>query len=133
MRFQPVARRALRVADLAVAHLLGDLTAQPRTVLVAAHGGDVEPLVRLHEIDADIGADGVAHAERKAVAGVFRFIDGRGRRDDHVGHWWLPFRLNGRPSPSIASLFVRSGMLRSASRSWGENLNDSLSDAMNRR
>ena len=47
MRLEPVARGALGAADLAVAHLLGDLAPQPHGLAMPARGGDVEPLVRL--------------------------------------------------------------------------------------
>ena len=51
MSLEPVARRTLRAADLGIAHLLGNLAAQLRCLLVAAHSRDVEPLVRLHEVN----------------------------------------------------------------------------------
>jgi hypothetical protein len=43
----------LRAADLGIAHLLGNLAAQLRRLLVTAHRSDVEPLVRLNEVNRD--------------------------------------------------------------------------------
>ena len=37
-------------ADLALAHQLGDLAAQPHRIPVAAHGGEIEPFVRRHVV-----------------------------------------------------------------------------------
>src|SRR5262249_52031877 len=53
VRDDPLARGALRRRDLRRGHLRGDLPAQPDGILVAAHGREVEPLVRSDEIDGD--------------------------------------------------------------------------------
>src|SRR5262249_3314212 len=53
MSLEPVSRSALRAADLGIAHLLGNLAAQLGCLLVTAHRSDVEPLVRLHEVNRD--------------------------------------------------------------------------------
>ena len=70
MRLEPVARRALGTADLGIAHLFGDFTAQLRGILVAAHGRDVEPLVRLHQINRYARACGENHAKTETIFGV---------------------------------------------------------------
>ena len=53
MSLEPVARSALRAANLGIAHLFGNLAAQLRCLLVTTHRSDVEPLVRLHEVNRD--------------------------------------------------------------------------------
>jgi hypothetical protein len=50
---EPVARSALRAADLGIAHLLRNFAAQLRCLLVTAHRSNVEPLVSLHEVNRD--------------------------------------------------------------------------------
>ena len=74
MALEPVARRALGAADLGVGHLLGDFAAQPRRVDVPAHGRDVEPLVRLDQIDRHARAGRIVHAERKAACRIRGFF-----------------------------------------------------------
>jgi topoisomerase IA-like protein len=50
---QPCARRLLRLDDLARGHVLGDLGAAFLRALATRDSGDVEPFVRLDEIDVD--------------------------------------------------------------------------------
>ena len=75
MALEPIARGALGAADLGVGHLLGDLAPQAGGIGVPAHGGDVEPLVRLDQIDRDACAGRIDQAQRKAAFRVFR-LDG---------------------------------------------------------
>jgi hypothetical protein len=70
MRFEPIARGALRTTDLGVAHLFSDLTPHLRGVPVTAHRGDVEPLVRLHKINRHTRASGKDHAKAEAIFGI---------------------------------------------------------------
>ncbi len=70
MRLQPIARSALRTTDLGVAHLFGDLTTHLRGILVTAHRGDVEPLVRLHKVDRHACPRGKDHAKAETIFGV---------------------------------------------------------------
>ena len=79
MALEPIARRALGAADFGVGHLLGDFAAQPRRIGVSTHGRDVEPLVRLDQIDRDTRPGRIVHAEREAALRVLRF-DGISRR-----------------------------------------------------
>ncbi len=72
MGLEPIARRALGAADLGIAHLFGDFTTQLRGILVAAHGGDVEPLVRLHQINSHARARGEDHAKAETIFGIRR-------------------------------------------------------------
>ena len=112
MALEPVARGALSATDLAVAHLLGDLAAQARGILMPAHGGDVEPLVRLDQIDRDPRPRRIDHRQPEAVFGAGRLA--RGVRNFqvnfHVGFACQPFRppvliATGceAPAPPIAS------------------------------
>ena len=84
MRFQPIARSALRTTDLGVAHLLGDLTTHLRGIRVTTHRGDVEPLVRLHKIDRHARPRGKDHAKAETIFGV-RWL-GAPRRHFQVRH-----------------------------------------------
>ena len=85
MRLEPVAGGALRATDFTVRHLLGDLAAQLRRFAVTAHRGDVEPLVRLDQIDRHAGAGRMDHAEIEAGLGVGRVVVRRDDREmDHV-------------------------------------------------
>ncbi len=79
MALEPIARGALGAADFGVGHLLGDFAAQPRRIGVSTHGRDVEPLVRLDQIDRDTRAGRIVHAEREAAFRVLGF-DGIRRR-----------------------------------------------------
>src|SRR5580658_324615 len=47
---EPMPRGALRHGDFGFAHLDGDFPAQPRGIRIAAHGGEIEPLMRRHII-----------------------------------------------------------------------------------
>jgi len=73
MCLEPITRGPLCASDFRVTHLLCDLTAQLRGVLVAAHGRDIEPLVRLHEVDRHARASRIDHAETEAIVGARRF------------------------------------------------------------
>ncbi len=89
MALEPIARGALRPADLGIGHLLGDFAPQPRRVGVPAHGRDIEPLVRLDQIDRDARPGRIVHAEREAAFRVLRLDGIRHRSFD--GHSSLPF------------------------------------------
>ncbi|PAV93416.1 hypothetical protein WR25_20132 [Diploscapter pachys] len=61
---QPGARLALRFGDLARGHVLGHVGAGIHRVLKARHGGEIEPFVRLDQIDPRPRGPGlIAHAE----------------------------------------------------------------------
>ncbi len=89
----------------AVAHLLGDFAPQPRAVAVAAHGRDVEPLVRFDEIDRDPRPRRIDHAATEAAFRVGRLRGGRCRQFD-VSHCRPPHVARGQkaPMPAGASL-----------------------------
>src|SRR5262245_13583986 len=89
MRLEPIARSALRTTDLEIAHLLGDLTTHLRGILVTAHCGDVEPLVRLHKIDRHTRPRGKDHAKAETIFGVRWF--GAPRRHFQARHCNPPF------------------------------------------
>ena len=74
MRFEPIASSALRAAYFGIAHLLGDLTTQLRSVRVATHRGDVEPFVGLYQINGHTRACRIDHAETKTIFGT-RWLD----------------------------------------------------------
>lgn len=95
MCFQPVPRCALRTADFGIAHLFGNLTAQLRSVPVAVHGRDVEPLVRLYQINRYARSRGIDHAKAEAIFGVRWF--GAPRRHFHARHFGSPFFPTGAP------------------------------------
>src|SRR3546814_15988026 len=60
----PCARLALGFGDLARAHVLGDFGAAHLRFLAAVDGGEIEPFVRLDEIDAlAAGAGRIEDAE----------------------------------------------------------------------
>jgi hypothetical protein len=67
---------------------------------VPAHGREVEPFVRLDQIDRDARAGGIGHAERKAAVRIFR-LDRTGRRnfDSHFG---LPIIATAPPLRTTA-------------------------------
>src|ERR1051325_6719874 len=64
----PLARGALRRGDLLRGHLGRDLTAQPDRILVAAHGGEIEPLVRGDEVDREAISGRAVDAELEESA-----------------------------------------------------------------
>jgi len=96
MSLEPIARGTLRATDLGIAHLLGNFTPQLRCVLVAAHRRDVEPLVRLHQINCDARPRGIDHAKTEAIFGIRRF--GAPRRHFHACHFNFPFFPAGAAS-----------------------------------
>ena len=63
MRLEPVARGALRLADLGILHLGCDLTAKRAASRVAFRRRDIEPLVCADEIDRHLTAARIHHAE----------------------------------------------------------------------
>ena len=130
MRLEPITRGALCAADLGITHLFSDLPAQLRGILVAAHGRDIEPLVRLHQVDSH------TRARRKTMPRPKQSSAFAGSAPPAAISMLVilaPRYFSGRCAPSDRSLrsscagtFVRAG------RSSGENLNGSLNDAMNR-
>jgi len=111
-RPEPIARGALGATDLGVAHLFGDLSTQLRSILMPAHGGDVEPLVRLHQINPNACTGGIDHAKAEAIVGVCWF--GAPRRHFHTRHFGSPYfsgwcAPRGQPSrPCCADDVVRT-------------------------
>ena len=131
MRLEPIASRTLRAADLGIAHLLGDFTTQSRRVLMTTHRGDVEPFVGLYQINGHSRACGIDHAEAETIFGTRWFnVPGGYLNACHLAPRYRSDRCP-QGGGSLASLlpepFVR------VTRSSGENLNGSLSDAMNRK
>ena len=116
MSLEPIARGPLRATDLGIAHLFGNFSSQLRRVLVAAHRRDVEPLVRLHQINCDARPRGVDHAKAEAIFSVRRF--GAPRRHFHARHFdfpfFLPLRLKtpGTTSPCCSADAVEHRDLR---------------------
>jgi hypothetical protein len=60
---QPLARQPLRPGDVGAGHGLGKLGAITTGFDIAAHGRQVEPLVRGDDVDVDITAGAVHQAE----------------------------------------------------------------------
>src|SRR6185437_12964810 len=67
---EPVARGPLSASDFSIAHLFRDLAPQTSGILVTTRRGDVEPLVRLNEIDRHSSASRKDHAESKTIFGA---------------------------------------------------------------
>ena len=59
----PLAGETLSARNLKLRHLARDLEAIAPGILIAAHGGKVEPLVRLYEIEFHIPAYAIHKAE----------------------------------------------------------------------
>ena len=95
MCFEPITRGPLSTPDVRVAHLLGDLTAKLRGILVTTHGRDIKPLVRLHEVDRYARACRINHAETEAIFGVCWF--GSSGRNFHACHSGSPLFRPMRP------------------------------------
>jgi hypothetical protein len=91
MNLEPIACGTLRATDLGIAHLLGDFTSQLRGILVATHRRDVEPFVRLDQINRDARPCGIDHAKAETIFGIRRF--GAPRRHFHACHFTSPFFL----------------------------------------
>ena len=73
MNLEPIACGTLRATDLEIAHLLGDFTAQLRGILVAPHRRDVEPFVRLDQINRNARPCGIDHAKAETIFGIRGF------------------------------------------------------------
>src|SRR5665647_3199947 len=63
VRRYPLAGETLGAGDLRLGHLTRNLEAIALGVVVAAHGREVEPLVRLDEIDVDVATYAIHKAE----------------------------------------------------------------------
>ncbi len=106
MRLQPRACRALRLPDLAVAHLLGDFPAQPRRITVPSRRRDIEPLVRLHEVNNHACTGRMHHSQCEA------FVRARCFRShiqfSHDGHpvFFAQAVRNGGRSSIVAQLLA---------------------------
>jgi hypothetical protein len=118
-------------ADVNVAHLFRDFAPQPRAIAMAARRRDVEPLVRLHQVDGDPRAGRVNHAERKAFIRIRRFGAMCTCKSD-ISHYGLPFCARRAYFPSVAPSGIPVIRVTGQARSSAENLNDSLNVAMNR-
>ena len=102
-------------------------------IAVAAHGRDVEPLVRLDQIDRDARARRIVHAEREAA-----FRVGRLHGDvaaNSMSAISAPHVARGRKPqwPTALSLLPGRKLRSERGDHEAENLNGSLSVAMNRR
>src|SRR4029078_8530300 len=107
---------------------------QLRRIFVAAHGSDIEPFVVLHQIDRHAGPRRKDHAKAEAIFRA-RWLDAP-RSHFAACHFAPHFDRRAPCNRSFAQVLVKSllsGLLFRTARSSGENLNDSLSDAMNRK
>jgi hypothetical protein len=76
---QPLSSAALGHADLIPAQFTGDFCAQVLGVIVTAQSCQVEPFVRLDEVEFDISSTAVLKAEleqRVGCAGLFGHVHG---------------------------------------------------------
>jgi hypothetical protein len=73
MNLEPIACGTLRATDLGIAHLLGNFPSQLRGILVATHRRDVEPFVRLDQINRDTRPCRIDHAKAETIFGIRRF------------------------------------------------------------
>jgi hypothetical protein len=98
---------------------------------MAAHRRDVEPFVRLNEIDRDARAGGMNHAARETVVCIRR-LGTMPASKSHVSHYGLPICFAAGADPQTAPNRIPVARTSGQARSSGENLNDSLNVAMNR-
>jgi hypothetical protein len=98
--------------------LLGNLTAQLRGILVTTHGRDIEPLVRLHEVDRYARACRINHAETEAIFGVCWF--GSSGRNFHACHSGSPFFVRCAPQSAdpVAGTFRSSAVIFGIKFEW---------------
>src|SRR4029079_15331549 len=112
--------------------MLGNVATQLRGILVAAHCSDIEPFVRLHQIDWYARARRKNHAHTETIFSVDRLDAPRGNL--HACHFGSPFLDHCAPcSRSITHIPVVRISSSEQRDLGGENLNDSLNDAMNRK